>query len=151
MRISHRNIVMIPLMLDLRGRRVLIFGGGRVSLRKARFFSGEADVAVVSRSFSADLKALGVECIPMDLSAAPDEALRDVLEGAYLVVAATDDPDLNDRIGRLCTSRGILFNNADGETGDVLVPSVVRGDHYCISISTCGRSPAIARYLRISL
>jgi precorrin-2 dehydrogenase/sirohydrochlorin ferrochelatase len=55
---------------------------------------------------------------------------------------------LNNRIGRLCKATGILFNNADGETGDVILPAVTRGENYTIAISTGGNSPAVARYLR---
>ena len=43
---------MIPLMIDLAGKKVVIFGGGEVGARKARFFAPEAEVTVISRSFS---------------------------------------------------------------------------------------------------
>ncbi|NMA10326.1 MAG: NAD(P)-dependent oxidoreductase, partial [Methanomicrobiales archaeon] len=118
---------MIPLMLDLTARRVLIFGGGDVGARKAAFFEHEAEVTVVSRSFSPDLDGLAIRRQEADLSALPDEALRGFLSGAFLAVAATPDSALNDRIGRLCAEAGVLFNNAAGEPGDVTIPSVVRG------------------------
>jgi precorrin-2 dehydrogenase/sirohydrochlorin ferrochelatase len=135
---------MIPLMLDLTGRRVLIFGGGDVGARKAAYFVHEAEVTVISRSFSPDLEGLAIHRQEADLSALPDEALGDLLEGAFLAVAATPDPELNDRIGRVCARTGVLFNNAAGVLGDVIVPSVVRG-------STHGKSPAVSRYLRMRL
>jgi len=138
-------------MLDLTGRRVLIFGGGDVGARKAAYFEHEAEVTVISRSFSPDLERLAIRRQEADLSPLPDEALRDLLQGAFLVVAATPDPGLNDRIGRLCAGAGILFNNAAGEPGDVIVPSVVRGSRYLVAISTRGKSPAVSRYLRMRL
>ncbi|WP_332449495.1 precorrin-2 dehydrogenase/sirohydrochlorin ferrochelatase family protein [Methanoculleus sp.] len=142
---------MIPLMLDLTGRRVLIFGGGDVGARKAAYFSHEAEVTVISRSFSPDLDGLAIRRQEADLSAFPDPALRALLEGAFLAVAATPDPDLNDRIGRVCAGSGVLFNNAAGEPGDVIIPSVVRGGRYLVAISTHGKSPAVSRYLRMRL
>ena len=142
---------MIPLMLDLKGKRVLIFGGGDVGARKAAYFSHEAEVTVISRSFSPDLDGLAIQRQEADLSAFPDPALRALLEGAFLAVAATPDPDLNDRIGRVCAGSGVLFNNAAGEPGDVIIPSVVRGGRYLVAISTRGKSPAVARYLRMRL
>ncbi|ABN56912.1 MAG: bifunctional precorrin-2 dehydrogenase/sirohydrochlorin ferrochelatase [Methanoculleus marisnigri] len=142
---------MIPLMLDLTGRRVLIFGGGGVGARKAAFFEHEAEVTVISRSFSPDLDGLTVRRQEADLSDLSDEALGFLLAGAFLAVAATPDPSLNDRIGRLCAEAGVLFNNAAGEPGDVIIPSVVRGSRYLVAISTHGKSPAVSRYLRTRL
>ena len=142
---------MIPLMLDLMGRRVLIFGGGDVGARKAAYFEHEAEVTVISRSFSPALDGLAIRRQKADLSTLADEALEGLLQDAFLAVAATSDPGLNDRIGRMCAERGILFNNAAGEPGDVTIPSVVRGRNYLVAISTRGKSPAVSRYLRMQL
>ena len=142
---------MIPLMLDLSGRRVLIFGGGDVGARKAAYFEHEAEVTVISRTFSPDLDDLAIRQQEADLSSLSDEDLRGLLQGAFLAVAATSDPELNDRIGILCSETGVLFNNAAGRPGDLIIPSVIRGRHHLVAISTHGKSPAIARYLRMRL
>jgi precorrin-2 dehydrogenase/sirohydrochlorin ferrochelatase len=142
---------MIPLILDLRDRRVIIFGGGSVGLRKAAFFAEETQVVVVSRSFLPGFESLDVECRKLDAGAASDDDLVDLMCGAVLAVAATSDRILNDRIGALCTGAGILFNNADGKAGNVIIPSVVRGDHYLVAVSTLGSSPGMARYLRMRI
>jgi precorrin-2 dehydrogenase/sirohydrochlorin ferrochelatase len=142
---------MIPLMLDLTGRRVLIFGGGDVGARKAAYFEHEAVVTVISRSFSPRLDGLAVRRHETDLASLPDDAIGELLDGAFLAIAATPDPALNNRIGRLCASAGVLFNNAAGKPGDVIIPSVVRGRNYLIAISTGGKSPAVSRYLRMRL
>ncbi len=138
-------------MLDLTGRRVLIFGGGDVGARKAAYFEHEAEVTVISRSFSPALDGLAIRRQEADLSTLPDEALRGLLQGAFLAVAATPDTGLNDRIGRVCAGSGVLFNNAAGVPGDVIIPSVVRGSRYLVAISTHGKSPAVSRYLRMRL
>lgn len=139
---------MIPLMIDLSARSVVIFGGGEVSARKAAFFCREARVRVVSRSFLSAFDALPVERTIADLEGMPEESVKEMLSGAFLAVAATSDPEINNRIGRYCGEEGILFNNADGETGDVLVPSAIRGERYLIAITTFGRAPAISRFIR---
>ncbi|HPZ32622.1 MAG TPA: bifunctional precorrin-2 dehydrogenase/sirohydrochlorin ferrochelatase [Methanoculleus sp.] len=138
-------------MLDLTGRRVLIFGGGGVGARKAAHFEHEAEVTVISRSFSPRFDGLSVRRHETDLASLPDDAIVELLDGAFLAVAATPDPALNNRIGRLCASAGVLFNNAAGKPGDVIIPSVVRGRNYLIAISTGGKSPAVSRYLRMRL
>jgi precorrin-2 dehydrogenase/sirohydrochlorin ferrochelatase len=142
---------MIPLMLDLAGRTVLIFGGGDVGARKAAFFQHEAEVTVFSRSFSPAFDGLAVRQCRMDIANLGNDELVRLLAGAFLVVTATSDPALNDRIGNLCRERGVLYNNAAGEQGDVLVPSIVAGRHYLLAVTTFGMSPAVPRYLRLRL
>jgi len=139
---------MIPLMIDLSGRSVVIFGGGDVGARKAAFFCHEADVTVISRSFSSPFDNLPVQQSVADISRMTDDELGHAVSRAFLVVAATSDARLNNRIGERCREDGILFNNAEGAEGSVLIPSVVRGEHYLLAVSTGGQSPAVSRYIR---
>lgn len=139
---------MIPLMLDFSGKKVVIFGGGRVGARKAGFFLPEAEVSVISRSFSPLLYGSGVQRITLDLSELADRDLSRLLDGVFLAVAATPDQGLNNRIGRICREQGVIFNNADGNPGDVIIPSVIRDEHILVAISTRGASPAVSRFLR---
>ncbi|HOB60399.1 MAG TPA: bifunctional precorrin-2 dehydrogenase/sirohydrochlorin ferrochelatase [Methanoregulaceae archaeon] len=139
---------MRPLMIDLTGKKVVIIGGGEVGARKARFFAPAAEVTVISRSFSPHLSGIDVKRIPCDIRDLPDGKIRALLDGAFAVVAATPDPSLNNRIGTLCREKGILFNNASGDTGDLLIPSVIAGDHFLLALSTEGESPAVSRFLR---
>jgi precorrin-2 dehydrogenase/sirohydrochlorin ferrochelatase len=139
---------MIPLFVDCSGKRIVIFGGGEVASRKAAYFSGEADVLVVSRSFSQKMSILPVERRMLEAGRISDEVLNEIIDGAFLVVGALSDPFQNNRIKNLCLAREILFNNADGEMGNVIIPSVTRGEYYLLAISTKGYSPAVSRFLR---
>lgn len=139
---------MIPLFIDCSGRRVVIFGGGAVAARKAAYFVQDARVLVVSRSFVHKLETLHVEKEFVDIKDASDATLAALIKGAFLVIGAISDQAQNNRIGRLCRKKGILFNNADGEAGDVVLPAISRGKHYTLAISTSGSSPAISRYIR---
>ncbi len=139
---------MIPLFIDCSGRRIVIFGGGAVAARKAAYFAHKARVLVVSRSFVHKIESLQVEKKSVDLKDVSDARLTTLVSGAFLVIGALSDPAQNNRIGRLCRTKGILFNNADGEAGDVVLPATSSGDHYTLAISTGGRSPAISRFIR---
>ena len=139
---------MIPLFIDCSGRRVVIFGGGAVAARKAAYFVQEARVLMVSRSFVQKLETLQVEKECVDIKDASDTTLAALIKGAFLVIVALSDPAQNNRIGRLCRKKGILFNNAAGQAGDVVLPAISRGEHYTLAISTGGSSPAISRYIR---
>ncbi|ADJ14614.1 precorrin-2 dehydrogenase/sirohydrochlorin ferrochelatase family protein [Halalkalicoccus jeotgali] len=140
---------MIPLLHDFEGQTVLIFGGGSVGARKARRFSREARVVVVSPAFSGAFD--GSELV----RAAPTPAdVPEWFERAdpALVVAATDDEELNEAVEREARERGVLVNRADThgsrEPGSVVVPATVREGGVVVSISTGGRSPALSRELR---
>ncbi|MDD4126987.1 MAG: bifunctional precorrin-2 dehydrogenase/sirohydrochlorin ferrochelatase, partial [Methanomicrobium sp.] len=54
----------------------------------------------------------------------------------------------NNRIGRISKEAGILFNNANGDEGNIIIPSVITGKNYQIAISTGGKSPGMSKYLR---
>ncbi|WAC03977.1 MAG: bifunctional precorrin-2 dehydrogenase/sirohydrochlorin ferrochelatase [Methanoregula sp.] len=142
---------MIPLFVDLRAKHVVIFGGGEVAGRKAAYFAHEADVAVFSRSFSKKIAALPVKRKNIDVADASDKELGDIVKGADICIAALSDTGQNNRIGRICRQKKILFNNADGESGDIIIPSVIRGKQYQIAISTDGKSPAVTRFIREDL
>ena len=119
-----------------------------VASRKAMYFSGQADVLIVSRSFSSKITALPVKRRVLDVSTVSDDLIQEILDGAFLVISTFSDPSQNNRIGNLCRALGILFNNADGEAGDIIIPSVTGGKNYTIAISTKGSSPAVSRFIR---
>ncbi|MFA5332315.1 MAG: bifunctional precorrin-2 dehydrogenase/sirohydrochlorin ferrochelatase [Methanoregula sp.] len=139
---------MIPLFVDCSKKRVVIFGGGDVAARKAGHFTGQAELVMASRSFSDACKALPARFIALDTRTSPDSALEKLVTSAFLVIAALSDRDENDRIGKIAGRRGILFNNADGEPGDVVIPAISAGKNYTFAVTTGGESPAVARFVR---
>jgi len=139
---------MIPLFVDCSGKCIVIFGGGEVASRKAAYFSREADVLVVSRSFSPKIATLPVRRRVLDVSTVSDEDIAGITRQAFLVIGTLPDPSSNNRIGEICKGQRILFNNAEGQTGDVIIPSVTGGDNYILAISTKGSSPALSRFIR---
>jgi precorrin-2 dehydrogenase/sirohydrochlorin ferrochelatase len=139
---------MIPLFIDCSGRRIVIFGGGAVAARKAAYFAEEARVLVVSRSFVHKIEILPVKTKSVDIETASDTRLKAIIGNAFLVIGALSDPAQNNRVGSICRKNGILFNNADGKAGDVILPAVSRGKNFTLAISTGGSSPAVSRFIR---
>ncbi len=139
----------LPLMLDLTGKEVVIFGGGKVGERKASFFSGDASVTIISREFSPGLEKLSengkIKLIKVqDLT--DDEILR-YMKNAFIVIPATGDAILNDNIASIADRSGKLVNRVD-DMGDVIVPSVIRRGDIILGISTLGQSPALSKFIR---
>ncbi|MDD1678185.1 MAG: bifunctional precorrin-2 dehydrogenase/sirohydrochlorin ferrochelatase [Methanomicrobiales archaeon] len=141
---------MIPLIIDFSGKKVVIFGGGEVAARKAEYFR-DCDLVVISRSFSERLEAIPGGRHQMDLGKMTEEAIRTFIKGAFLVIAATSDQSINNHIGYQCRQEGVLFNNAAGDPGDVILPAILKGKNFLVAVETYGRSPAFSRYLRSQL
>lgn len=141
---------MIPLMVDFTGRQVMVFGGGAVALRKARYFIPEAKVTVFSRSFHPDFSHIPAVLHTIELTH-DIASIREMIRRSTLVVAATSDPELNSEIMEACSLEGIFCNVASGKAGDVMLPAKISGERYVIGISTQGSVPAVSRYIRESL
>jgi precorrin-2 dehydrogenase/sirohydrochlorin ferrochelatase len=86
----------------------------------------------------------GIRRVKSDVSL---ETVPGLIEGAFLVVAATGDSALNQEITRIAAGKGILVNSAEGGSEVILPSKIARGD-ILVAISTGGHSPAMARYIR---
>jgi len=139
----------LPLMLNLKGKEVVIFGGGDVGERKAALFCDYAKVTVVSRGFTPRLEKLS-EKRKLRLIKVKDVTQKEIsqhLKNAFIAIPATNDAGLNETIARLASKDGILLNRVD-DLGDIIVPSVIERGDIVIGISTFGKSPALSRYTR---
>ncbi|QHW34149.1 bifunctional precorrin-2 dehydrogenase/sirohydrochlorin ferrochelatase [Paenibacillus rhizovicinus] len=137
-----------PIMVRLSGKRCVVVGGGTVAERKvAALLEGGADeVIVVSPHATANLEELAaIGCIALWRR----EYQEQDSEGAFLLIAATNDRQLNSGIAAYADSRGLLVNTADlGETGSFITPSVVRRGELVIALTTGGASPALTALLK---
>jgi precorrin-2 dehydrogenase len=136
----------VPLFIDLSDKCIVIFGGGHVGERKAKVFCAYGLTKVVSTSFTDELLKMADNGL---IDAIVDD-LRDVdkyLTDAFLVVPATNNRDLNDVIADRAKAKNILVNQVDG-IGEVIMPSMITKDDIHVGISTMGKSPATARFLR---
>lgn len=132
-----------PLMLDLRGRRCVVVGGGRVAERKtAALLAAGADVTVVSPEVTTAIAAWERDGrLRTERRAYAAGDTRDAL----LVFAATDDAAVNERIGQEAAALGQLVNVADRpELCSFAVPAAMRRGKLTIAVSTSGASPSAA-------
>jgi precorrin-2 dehydrogenase/sirohydrochlorin ferrochelatase len=139
----------LPLMLDLAGKEVVIFGGGEVGERKASLFCEHAKVIVVSREFTPRLNRLFEEgkIKLVKVKDLTESEIRPYMKDAFIVIPSTNDTLVNERIAQLAGKSGKLTNRVD-DMGDVIVPSVITRGDVVIGISTLGQSPALSKYIR---
>jgi precorrin-2 dehydrogenase/sirohydrochlorin ferrochelatase len=139
-----------PIHLDIRDRHCLVVGGGSVGTRKTEtLLDCGAKVTVISPQASVKLQELA----QADSISLKNRAYRTTdLESIFLVIGATDDETLNQQISRDADSRNILCNIADRpQVCNFILPSIVHRGDLVITISTSGKSPALAKHLRKNL
>lgn len=133
-----------PILLDLRGRRCLVVGGGAVARRKVNGLLEAGASVIVVAPHIADMPP-GAQCVHRPFT--PDD-----LADAALVIAATDDAAVNAAVAEEAHTRRIWVNVVDApEAGNCILPAVVRRGAFQLAISTGGASPAFARRLRRQL
>ena len=136
-----------PALLDLRDKLVAVIGGGRVASRKvASLLEVGARVRLVSPGLAPETEAQandpGVELHEREFQ--PGD-----LDGACLVICATDNETLNRSVAAEAGKRGLFVNVVDVPAlCSFIVPAVVRRGELTLAASTGGASPAAARRLR---
>jgi precorrin-2 dehydrogenase/sirohydrochlorin ferrochelatase len=139
-----------PLFLDISQRRCVVVGGGNVAERKVeRLLACGARVEVVGTILTSALAVLKEKGRLVHHEMDYEEAL---IRGAFLVIGATDNNEVNDRISGDARALGILVNIVDEPAQcDFILPSVVEKGALSIAVSTGGKSPALAKKLRMEL
>ncbi|XES83490.1 siroheme synthase CysG [Franconibacter pulveris] len=137
----------LPLFAALKNRPVLVVGGGEVAARKIALLTrAGAQVRVVARALHPELAALA-EAKAIDWFAqAFDEAQLDTV---FLVIAATNDSELNRRVFDAANARQRLVNVVDDQPlCSFIFPSIVDRSPLVVAISSGGNAPVLARLLR---
>ncbi|HXF30898.1 MAG TPA: bifunctional precorrin-2 dehydrogenase/sirohydrochlorin ferrochelatase [Solirubrobacterales bacterium] len=134
--------------LKLSGRKCLVVGGGNIGLEKVEgLLACGGDVTLQAPDAHPELQALAEEgSIAWDQRAyeGPED-----LEGAFLVIAATDDSEVNIEIYYDAEKRAMLANVVDvPPLCNFILPAIVRTGPLAIAISTAGASPALAKRMK---
>jgi len=141
----------LPVFLNVREKKCVVIGGGRVAFKKAStLLRYGAKVLVVSPEFEPEFQALAAQSPGLRLRKKKYEA-RD-LRGARAVFAATSDESVNRTVASEALRLKILANAADQpEHSQFLSPSCLERGDLMIAVSTSGKSPALARAIRLRL
>ncbi|CAB4551394.1 unannotated protein [freshwater metagenome] len=147
----------LSVQLRVQGRRCVVVGGGPVALRRATLLlQAGADLTVIAPELHvgfdelAELNAVQIErreFRPADLVSA-EKQRGGGEQPMLLVVAATDNPKVNERVGELCSAAGILVNRADlAQAGDLSFPALVNFGAVTLAVSNSVGSPALSQWV----
>lgn len=144
-----RKATPYPIFLRLEGRRCLVVGGGSVAARKIEsLMAAGAAVMVVAPRVSRGIMDLARRCAGQLTIREQSFECTD-LDGVFLVIAATSDPELNRKVYQEGEARRILVNVVDSPSlCTFFVPSIVRRGDLQIAVSTNGKSPLLAKWIR---
>ena len=139
-----------PVFLNLTGRRCVIIGGGQIAAGKiSKLLDSGANIVVISPDVTEEIRSLSNKG-RLELHIRKYQVGD--MNGAFLVIAATNDPVVNQQVFEEAEKSGVLLNAVDDMPRcSFIAPSIVERGSVTVAISTGGASPALARKLRETL
>ncbi|MCD7033847.1 precorrin-2 dehydrogenase [Metabacillus sp. GX 13764] len=134
---------MIPLLIDLKNEPVLIAGGGSIALRRLQLLlEEEALLTIISPEAGQEIADLAKNG---RITWHQREISLEDLEGYRLIIAATNDSELNSKIADAARKHTLVNVVSRAENGNIQVPKIVKKGKLTLSVSTGGASPALAK------
>ena len=135
-----------PLNLDIENKSCVVVGGGNVALRKIRvLLIAGAKVKVIAPEICEGIKEL---YLCGEISWIREKFSEEQLGDEIILIAATDNPEINRRASEAAQVKKILVNNVDGVGSNFNVPSIIRRGELLLTISTGANSPALSKFIR---
>ncbi len=140
--------MLYPINLEIKDMKITIIGGGNVAYRKCKnFLEFGKSVKVVSPKFIDKFKL-----IKNKVELVRDTYKEEYIKDSFIVVAATNNKEINKNIGIYCRNCGKLVNVVDNiELSSYTVPSYIKRGDLLISISTGGKSPSLSSKIKKEL
>ena len=141
-----------PLFVNLKNKKVLVIGGGKVAFKKIiKIMEYEADITVIAENI-AEEKLLELKNLKIENNRKIEnnkDEIEKLVEEYFLVIAATDNEELNENIAEICDSKGILVNNVSSKTKmNSMFGGIVKNDEFQIAISTSGKNCKRSRAMK---
>lgn len=128
-----------PLFISLKGKKILVVGGGRIAQgRIETLLRFQADITVISPEFTQKISEWGEQG---SILLREKYYQEDDLGHFYMVLATTNDPQVNVQVVKQCRSRGILVNDAsDQKQCDFFFPAIIEEDGLVFGVTSGGRN-----------
>ena len=137
----------LPLFMQLRAQPVVVVGGGRIAVRKVELLrKSGAQITVISPELREELQRLASSG---EIRHIPERFAEAHVEGATIVVAATNDHDVNVAVSGAARARKIPVNVVDNPALSTFIfPAIVDRSPIIAAVSSGGESPVLARRVR---
>lgn len=141
------NYGLFPMFVDISEKKAVVIGAGKIASRRIRTLSEfTANITVVADRVDETVRKMAAEGI---LTLHERAYRREDLYGADIVIAGTDDKNLNSEIYSVCKCLGILVNViSDRKKCDFHFPGVVKRENLVIGVNAGGRDHRLARETR---
>ena len=141
-----------PLFINLENKKVLVIGGGKVATKKIeKILEYGADITVVTENVVEEkLLKLGNVKIENNQKIENNKAkIEKLVKGYFLIIAATDNEELNENIANVCDSNGMLINNVSSKIKmNAMFGGIVKNSEFQIAISTSGKNCKRSRAMK---
>lgn len=132
-----------PFYIDIKDKKILVVGGGKVALRKVeKLLQFEPKITVVAPFICDEIRKLGVSIIERKF-------IDSDIDNIFCAISATDDEGVNGYIFKLCSEKNILVNTVDDKDKcGFIFPALVNKNGITAGITSSGKSPVYAKYIR---
>ncbi len=148
-------ISLLPVLLSFEGKKVAIFGCGSVGKRRAKkILKSGGIVDIYSKEFDDEIKKLkeknkNLNLIKVDVNQLSDEELKNIIKKYDFIITAIND-EINKRIVKIAKDLNKFVNSSTKIEGvNFIIPAYTEVDEVIFSIYTKGKSPLIAKHIRI--
>lgn len=140
--------MLYPINLNIENMKITIIGGGKVSYRKCMNFLGfNKKVTVISQEFIEEFIEIADK-----VKLIKDSYKEKYIIDSDIVIASTNNKDVNKEIGLYCRNHGKLVNVVDNlKLSNFTIPSYIKRGDLLLSISTGGKSPSLSAKIRKDL
>jgi len=135
-----------PIVINLEKVKITIFGGGEVASRKVKNLVG-SNITIVAEKVIEEIESL--ESITIVRKKIEQESdVIDYINDSDFVIIATNDSKINTMIKNVCKKKNKIYNSVDDKDSKVIFPAFIYDGDLIIAVSTSGKAPALASYIK---
>lgn len=143
------NFSYFPMFINLQNKNIVIFGAGKIALRRVNsLIKTECNITIVAPDILEDFYNIEYR----KLNVIKDSYNKKYLKDVFIVLAITNDININNKIYKDCKKNNIIVNVAsDKEKCDFFFPAVIYEKDYTVGIFGNGKNHKLIKYLKNKL